>query len=968
MSRIFLSHSSEDNFEAIAVRDWLAAEGWDDVFLDLDPNRGIAAGERWERALHKAASRCEAVVFLVSANWLKSGWCLKEYGLARKLNKKLFAVIVDSTTTLHNLPPELTDTWQVVDLAGGQNTKVVRVAEPGSHNEKHVTLSNEGLRRLKQGLEKAGLSPKFFAWPPEDERDRVPYRGFKPLEEVDAGIFFGRDAPILEAVERLRGLSAASPPRLLVILGASGAGKSSFLRAGILPRLARDDSHFIVLPVIRPERAVLFGESGLLHALEFGLADKTRAEIRAAIQAGGMGVRALLAELADNVSKTLSAAEERHSPPTVVMAIDQAEELFRVEGSAEASTLLELVREVTADDHPAVIVIFAIRTDSYDLLEHAKALEGLPQNTLALLPMPRGAYKDVIEGPARRFEEAGGKLEIEPQLTQRLLEEIDAGGGRDALPLLAFALEQLFEEYRSAGALHLRDYEAFGGLRGAINAAVERAFVRADADGRIPRERSAREALLRRGLIPWLVGVDPDTRSPRRNIARKEDIPAEAAPLIELLVDERLLATDVVTSKDSTTGKEIRTDTIEPTHEALLRQWGLLSGWLEEDFGLLATLEGAKRAARDWYANAQGEAWLAHRDRRLADIRALDARPDIKARFTAADRDYLTACFQLEANRIQMEASRRRGRLRTAAAITALVIGVMVLSVLLIAHKALYEQYFRFRKMGMHPLSSSGEQMLKPGDIFAECDLGCPKMVVIPAGSFMMGSAENADFKKEQPAHRVTIGAPIAVGKFDVTFAEWEVCVAAGACSEPPDKDKDPKKMGRNNRPVINVNLGEAKDVVNWLARMTGKRYRLLSEAEWEYAARAGTSTKYFWGEEVGTGHTVCQACGTEFDNKGTVPVGTFAPNPFGLYDMLGNVWQWVEDPPHPNYIGAPLDGSVWSEGGDTALQIIRGGGWDDESFKVRSAYRGEAGKRNAGNDLGFRVAREIDTGASAKH
>jgi hypothetical protein len=239
MSCIFLSHSSLDNFQAVALRDWLAREGWDDVFLDLDPDRGIAPGERWERALHEAATRCEGVIFLVSANWLASGWCLREYTLARTLHKKLFAAIVDPGKAIADLPPELKGTWQVVDLTSGQNGLLLKTALPGSHEERHVVFSREGLRRLKHGLEKAGLDAKFFAWPPESDRQRAPYRGLKSLEGVDAGIFFGRDAPIVEAIDKLRALSASAAPRILVILGASGAGKSSFLRAGLLPRLAR---------------------------------------------------------------------------------------------------------------------------------------------------------------------------------------------------------------------------------------------------------------------------------------------------------------------------------------------------------------------------------------------------------------------------------------------------------------------------------------------------------------------------------------------------------------------------------------------------------------------------------------------------------------------------------------------------------------------------------------------------------
>ncbi len=620
MSRIFLSHSSKDNFEAFTLRDWLAANDWSDVFLDLDPKRGIAAGERWERALHEAANRCEAVIFLVSANWLASGWCLKEYSLARGLNKKLFAAIVDPGKTIADLPPELAGTWQVVDLIGGE-LEIHRVPLPGSHEEKHVHLSIEGLRRLRKGLEKAGLDPRFFNWPPETEKDRAPYRGLKPLDRVDAGIFFGRDAPIVEATDRLRGLRAATPPRLLVILGASGAGKSSFLRAGLLPRLARDDAHFLPLPVIRPERAALFGENGLLGALEKILPSRTRAELREAICAGALGLRPLLTKLTEAAFRRTLAEEGSATPPTIVITVDQAEELFRAEGTEEGGALLSLLRDLVTEDAPGIIALFAIRSDSYDNLEHAKPFEGFAQSTLALLPMPRGAYIDVIEGPARRLVEAGGRLLIEPRLTEQLLGDIDKGGGKDALPLLAFTLEQLYREYGAAGVLRFADYERFGGIEGAIEKAVERALSAADADPRIPREREARLALLRRGLIPWLAGVDPETKSPRRNIARRADIPEETRPLIDLLVEERLLSTDVATDTGFAT--------IEPAHEALLRQWGLLKGWLGEDFARLATLEGVKRGARDWDANARAQAWLAHQGERLAEAQALDTRPDI---------------------------------------------------------------------------------------------------------------------------------------------------------------------------------------------------------------------------------------------------------------------------------------------------------------------------------------------------
>ena len=267
MSRIFLSHSSKNNAEAVALRDWLKHEGWDDIFLDIDPDTGIAAGERWERALNEAASRCEAVLFLLSRAWLASRWCLNEFELAYRLNKRLFGLLLEDIPYA-DLPVNLTRNWQLARLYAGNDPVKLSVTVPFTEKIEEVTFSSDALRRLKTGLQRAGLNSKFFAWPPKDDPDRPPYRGLRPLEAEDAGIFFGRDASVITVLDHLRGLRDAAPPRLLVILGASGAGKSSFLRAGVLPRLKRDDRNFLALPIVRPERAAISGETGLLRAIE----------------------------------------------------------------------------------------------------------------------------------------------------------------------------------------------------------------------------------------------------------------------------------------------------------------------------------------------------------------------------------------------------------------------------------------------------------------------------------------------------------------------------------------------------------------------------------------------------------------------------------------------------------------------------------------------------------------------------
>jgi tetratricopeptide (TPR) repeat protein len=677
MSRLFLSHSSANNVEAVALRDWLAAEGWDDVFLDLDPDRGITAGERWERALTAAASRCEAVLFVISRDWVKSRWCLKEFNLAHKLNKRLFGVLVEDIP-LADLPQDLTGAWQVVDLASGHDHIMLNVVLPRTHDETHVTFSREGLTRLKNGLARAGLDPKFFAWPPEHDPHRPPYRGLKPLEAEDAGIFFGRDAPIVEALDTMRGLQEGAAPRLLVILGASGAGKSSFLRAGLLPRLGRDERNFLPLPVLRPESAAISGENGLVNVVASALAAygiaKSRAAVRDAVNAGADRLRELFTELVDKVGAQLIADESRR--PSIVLAIDQAEELFQGEGAQEGQMLLTLIRDLVADDQPPLIALFAIRSDSYDRLETAKPLEGMRQQTLPLLPMPRGAYQTVIEGPAARLRDTDHPLSIEPRLTQRLLEDIETGGGSDALPLLAFTLEQLYLDYGGSGTLRLADYEAFGGVRGAIEAAVKRALAAADNDPRIPRDRDIRLALLHRGLVPWLAGIDPETGSPRRRIARLADIPAEALPLIQLLVEQRLLSTDRVIVRD---GDNERSEvTIEPAHEALLRQWSLLHGWLEEDFAALTTLEAVKRAARDWAANARHADWLNHSGTRLEDAEKVAVRDDLAGDLSSDARDYLRQCREQENSvqrarleRLEREHEEQERRLRDAQTLAA---------------------------------------------------------------------------------------------------------------------------------------------------------------------------------------------------------------------------------------------------------------------------------------------------------
>ena len=951
MSRIFLSHSSKNNDSAVALRDWLSAQGWDDVFLDLDPSRGISAGERWERSLNQAALRCEAVLFLVSRAWLASDWCQKEFNLAHRLNKRLFGLLIEDIP-IGDLPATLTGTWQLVPLASGRDHIMLRANLPGTQDEVHVTFSKEGLTRLRIGLERAGLDARFFAWPPNDDPRRAPYRGLLPLEAADAGIFFGREAPTIEALDRIRGMKDGAAPRLLVLLGASGAGKSSFLRAGLLPRLVRDDQNYLTLPVIRPERAAISGDAGLLRALETAFASRgmvvARAEIREAIAGGAAALRPLLRTLVERARAALGADDANPATPALVLAIDQGEELFLTDSAAESTTLLNLLRELLTDDSPPLLALITIRSDAYDKLQTTKPLENVVQQTLSLTPMPRGAYQAVIEGPVARLKETDRPLVIEPALTQALLSDIEDGGGRDALPLLAFTLERLYLEYGGSGRLTLRNYETLGRIKGSIEAAVERAFRGADSDDSIPRDRERRLALLRAGLIPWLAGIDPDTGNPRRRVARISEIPPQSLPLIKQLVEQRLLATDAA----EITGEL----TIEPAHEALLRQWGLLQEWLKEDAASLGVLEGVRRAAREWEQHGRNPIWLTHGTGRLELAERLRERPDLMALLAQRDRDYLLACRNVE------QRARSRGR-RTQALIYALLVSVIVGMAGWINQAAIEEQInwfavmrpYRAKNVAPYVMTEEMERSKKPLESFRECAKDCPEMIVVPAGSFTMGSPDNEQGRvpDEGPLRKVTIAKPFAVSKYPVTFDDWDACVSVGGC--PPVSASG---FGRGALPVINVNWKDANHYAAWLSRMTNRRYRLLTEAEWEYAARAGTATRYSFGDDEAK---LGQHAWFNGNSKSrTQVVGQKKPNAFGLHDVHGNVWQWVEDCYAESYAGAPSDGSASSAPCVEDRRVARGGSWETHPGNLRSARRGWYAADRRAQVLGFRLARPL--------
>ncbi len=248
-------------------------------------------------------------------------------------------------------------------------------------------------------------------------------------------------------------------------------------------------------------------------------------------------------------------------------------------------------------------------------------------------------------------------------------------------------------------------------------------------------------------------------------------------------------------------------------------------------------------------------------------------------------------------------------------------------------------------------LASAPEEIFR----FRDCP-NCPEMVVIPAGQFRMGDLNGGGKSSEKPVHEVRIAQPFAMGRYEVTFAEYDRYAQATGKEKPDDRG-----WGRGNRPVVNVSWQDAQGYAKWLSQETGQRYRLPSEAEWEYAARAGSTTIYSWGNSPSGRHANARGRGWPSGGyENTAPTGSFIPNQFGLYDMSGNVGECVEDCWHENYAGAPVDGSAWVRGGDCDLRVMRGGSFLSGPAVVRSAHRDWYGAAFGTTNIGFRLARTL--------
>jgi tetratricopeptide (TPR) repeat protein len=548
MPAIFISHSSLDQKAADDIKAVLAGLGFDRVFLDFDKITGIGAGENWEKRLYEELARCHAVVLILTPNWLASKWCFAELQQARALGKVILPIIFSPIGDSYVLPD-----IQAIDL---------------------IDWKQDGLARLEERLQAiANELARGFRLAP----NRPPYPGIHAFEAEDAAIYFGRDDETRAIIEKLDARRTQGGARLLLLIGASGAGKSSLLKAGVLPQLARRRSHWLLLPVMRPEKSPLEAFTKAL-AQHLGQENDWRAlhdDLSGPNAAGRI----------ERIVQDLRVGEGRAA--TILLPIDQFEELFTIADPGERGLLLTLLAAILDPARGLPLMVIATgRADVLQGLLETSALAPL-MDTTSLLPMPLERVPQLVEGPA-----AVASLVVEKELPERIMRDVE---NPEALPLLAYTLHLLHERSPDKRLTH-NAYRALGD--GKLNP-VQNA-VRLGADEAIARLRPTNQemAALRDAFIPHLVRLRLDDKRHVRQPAPFAALPREAERLIHALIEARLL-----TSRTSDRGVPV----VEVVHEALFSAWPTLKGWLDDEQDFLADIERLKGAHETWTLAAEAQ-------------------------------------------------------------------------------------------------------------------------------------------------------------------------------------------------------------------------------------------------------------------------------------------------------------------------------------------------------------------------
>jgi formylglycine-generating enzyme required for sulfatase activity/energy-coupling factor transporter ATP-binding protein EcfA2 len=708
-----------------------------------------------------------------------------------------------------------------------------------------------------------------------------PYRGLLYFREEDASFFFGR----AEAITQLVG--AVEQHSLVAVVGASGSGKSSVVRAGLVPELRKSrDRVWEVVTIVPTDRPVQALAAGLMPFLEPDMSETDRL-----IETNKL-TEALLqrtVNLRDIMERVLV---KQPGTDRLLLLVDQWEELFTLCNDDQARRgFIDQVLEATAAGKLSVVL--TLRGDFFDraITAYRPLSDRVQGAQVNIGPMTREELRLAIEEPARQVG-----LTFEAGLVDLMLEQ--AGDEPGHLPLLEFVLRQLWE-HRRGGELHHDAYRAIGQLEGAIAKKAESVYEKAS------------EADRRRIQQIFLHLVRPgEGEADTRRRATVAELREGLHPLIKALADERLLVTSQLTGSTE--------ETIEVSHEALIRHWERLKGWVDADRQFLAWQQRLLAFIKEYERSDRSAALLL---RGLPLKEALDWKKKKPDNLSPGEQKFIMASWRAKQRRI-----------------VAIVVPLFLVGWIGIW---LFQSGLPLEE-GMLTAASKVMSIHKE-----------PVMVPIPGGSFNQGDVEGRGKGDEKPIRKVTVPS-FLLGQFEVTFEEYQRYTISMQKGLPPDEN-----WGEGQRPVINVSWKDAKAYAKWLSEATGKPYRLPTESEWEYAARSGSKQETWAGTSA---EHELENYAIYFKNAGgkTAEVGSKQSNEFGLYDLSGNVYEWVEDCWHENYEGAPTDGLAWLEAGDgdCGRRVIRGGAWFfNNPEDLRSSFRNGDTTVNRIYFIGFRLA-----------
>ncbi len=564
MASVFISHSSAETRFANEVADSLRAAGYS-VFLDED---GLRGGERWQEALYSHLRRCEAVVAILTPTFLASRWCFVELALARALGRVTIPLLRAGDPASTN---EVIADVQFIDVRGE--------AAPG-------------LERLVASLESHGIAPRGGGWDPQTS----PYPGLRAFSRKHVPVFFGRDGEITRLAGLLNPTLERGAARFVVVIGASGSGKSSLVRAGLIPGLERARDRWLVLEPMMPGSQPV---GALARTLARGFRDAGLGRELSEVEAALAGDEARLAPLGHELLVGAQGA-----PDSVLLFVDQFEEVVTRAEPDQRVRFERLLRGTIQDGDSPFWILATVRSDFLTPVLLESGLADLVRETMVLSPIDRNVLAEVIAGPAKLVG-----LEFDPALVERLV--ADATGG-DALPLLAYTLERLWEAPRPGATLTLAQYDAIGGVRGSIRS-------RADETMRgLEKSRSSDHVL---DALLELVVLDKPDAEPAGRTVREDELRPDQRAVLDAFVDARLVAK----------GEEGGAVTYQVAHEALLRNWQPLRHRVEDQRGFLTWRRRLADDIAEWdlyghdrehllrgVALKEAERWYAERPDRLS--------------------------------------------------------------------------------------------------------------------------------------------------------------------------------------------------------------------------------------------------------------------------------------------------------------------------------------------------------------